>query len=256
MGYFTFLSLDRPKEVGYHVSTSRKYESAKHGVCAWAQFFSTYGDGSVQHSAEVPFAREMLPDFLASMAHHIVNARPHEQEEMLDVLESLWPNSELPRDRIKFALSLKYKEGKTQYYELNERKVSTADSKRHDKRWEVVGSNLDGTIIPAYGIVSNSYGTLIECVARLTQVCDVFKEENDGYCPVDVWKHFGIPNDHWDARTAWEAVNNLVQAYRLRTWAKRAIVNHVENMERRRENAERAATDAVVGEALDAQAVA
>ena len=148
MNFFTFLSKTRPAEIGYMVSNDTEFAYNFRGCCRWAKFFQTYGDGQVQHSAETPFAREMLPDFLGSLACALAGAKEHERFEMLEIVSKHWPRHPVGKARIRFALSLKCKE-KTQYYDSQACKVSTAESKRNDRRWEAIKSHdthVDGSI--------------------------------------------------------------------------------------------------------------
>ncbi len=227
MNYFTFLSLSRPAEIGYRVEADTPFDYRFRGCIRWAKMFQTYGDGHVQHSAETPFARELLPDFLGSLAMELANATEDHRREMLAIVSKHWPRNSCEKRRIRFALSLKCHETKTQYYDAQAMKVSTAASKKNDRRWEEIrtyDSHINGSIQSAAIVlkIGDSYDDL-HAIQRFQEIEEVFREDNDGYSPFRLWEHFGIDKDSkqpgevsngW-TDTAWEAVAAYVQSYRL-----------------------------------------
>jgi hypothetical protein len=227
MNYFTFLSKIKPNEIGYKVIADTEFDYRFRGACRWATFFQTYGDGSVQHSSETPFARELLPDFLGSLAIALAEATDQERGEMLEIVSKHWPRHSLEKSRIRFALALKCNEKKTQYYDAQARKVSTAESKKNDRRWESIkpyDSHVDGSITSAAMILKNgdSYDD-IHTIQRWREIDDVYREDHGGYSPFRIWEHFGLEekgaNRGW-TETAWNAVASFVQSHRLAVDAK------------------------------------
>ncbi len=234
MNYFTFRSRKAPTEFGYRVSRDTEFDYRFRGVCRWATFYQTYGDGDVQHSKEVPFSTEMLEDFLGSLACYLAEcATPGCYDESMAIVAAHWPRQENSTARIRFALSLKYREDKTTYYSVGDCKTSTAESKRHDKRWDKVHDAMDGGIKGAVAVLNTGscYDTLHSLKAWM-EVCDVFGEQNDGYCPVNVWEEFKLAErgEHYTIDSAWYAVDEFVKAYRLTTDAKRRAENWAANL--------------------------
>ncbi len=239
MNYFNFVSQTRPNEIGYRVEAESEFAYNFRGCCRWAKMYMTYGDGQVQHSAETPFARELLPDFLGSLANAIAAVEEPARRQMLEIVSKHWPRHPIGKAKIRFALSLKCNEKKTQYYNVQECKVSTAESKKNDRRWEVIktyDTHVDGSIPSAAAILQtgNAYDD-IYAIQAYQEIEEVYREDNDGYSPFKIWEHFGLKGDassrHGWTETAWQAVSYFVQSHRLaedaanqaRRWAEYGI---------------------------------
>jgi hypothetical protein len=142
MPHFKFPSLAQPEKYGYlfdsmHHSTYVEVDDA-------CLFFDTYGDGMTQHSLEVCIPTAFAADYFASLAAFLL--------ECPDMVDSCrfhfsydWPDS-----LIEFAASVVYKDppegkwAKPRYYSMEEKKISSSESKRHDKRYEEITSWMNG----------------------------------------------------------------------------------------------------------------
>jgi hypothetical protein len=180
---FRFPSVLHPESTGYtfHTDGMELWDACYRAVGAvWlhAGKFATLGDGMTQHANEIPVTREQFHDYLASCAAFLTTA------ELTDVdraaIFSAWP-SDVSREEIEFALSVKYREsGKRLYFSTSERKVSASDGKRNDRRWEPVTEFNDGSINSALGILlKGSTRYLLEVYHLREQVLDVATMEED-----------------------------------------------------------------------------
>ena len=131
----------------------------KLGAVDWAREFDTLGDGETQHSPDTWVHEDQLPDFCCSILLHL---QSHPED-----LESIAKKYHFPQiynKEILFFASLKYKEGKTQYFSRNEQKVSTSANKAHDKRWKEVLPWMDGSPDAVYALWLN--GTAHDLLTR------------------------------------------------------------------------------------------
>lgn len=120
--------------------------------------FDTYGDGNVQHCHEWSVQPDDFRDFLESLMLYLGD---HSSDEWFPVMGGcgMWPDrqgaSSTDRKVLAFASSPLYKDDKHSFnrtYNLRECKVSTAEGKRHDKRWESVQSWMDGSFAAFMGL--------------------------------------------------------------------------------------------------------
>ncbi len=154
-----FPSLHRPNEFGYEVTTDdgARWESAYRAgarqLARWFVMFPTMGDGMCQHgSAGLVFERDWA-DALASLATFALTRVGTEDQDALErIFQSCWPSEtnyayghhNADENRIVFLAGVKFDPKKTKYLALEENKVSTADAKRHDRRWIQVPEYADG----------------------------------------------------------------------------------------------------------------
>lgn len=212
-----FLSLQKPTEMAYVVHTDwMEYRDRNSAcpVCQWAGFYCTYGDGIVQHSPDLAVQREMLADFCASLAQHL-QVNPGDVE----VVAKHWPNHLPSRSRILFLAGLRYKDdGKRRYFHEHDDKVSAAESKRHDKRWEEVPTWADGSLSAVMSLLNQRGYSWLHSYATWLHAAQVLRDEHGTYSNVDdqlklpEWTHY-----------AFEAVNERVQAFRLLASADRFL---------------------------------
>ena len=155
----------------------------------------------------------------------------NENTVLAEVVERGWPHP-VSNDLIKFALSVKYKEGKRQYYSLKEQKISTSDSKRHDKRWEQINEYHDGKFASVMGLLCMNEGwtTWIDRFAMGMQLMDAV----DGfYFHDDVRQYFDLDKDTATyVRQAYQAIDLAVLTVRTQQRCDRTmecLIHNVQN---------------------------
>jgi hypothetical protein len=187
-----------------------------HDCAGW---FQTYGDGMTQHSHASPIQRQDVLDYLASLAAYLVE---HHDSETLECLAKDWPNPEcnVGRVSVTFALSVKRKEttdkngySKRQYYSMDARKVSTADAKRNDRRWEEVPEYANGTAQSACRLLYKSFHSPLDSYALAVFVKDVFYDETQRiWSQPDVARHVAFVAEDADYRDA-QVGNEIATAF-------------------------------------------
>lgn len=148
-----FKSVLNPEKWGYEWTgdsmtfwdTSYRHGGVLH--CS-AGYYETYGDGTTQHTPLQACRQEQFTDFCVSFVRHLLD-NPAQQDGVKGYLFHL---SEVPVETIRFLATVRYKEDKRQWYTINERKVSGAEAKAHDKRWFEVPKDADGTIASAFDL--------------------------------------------------------------------------------------------------------
>jgi hypothetical protein len=233
---------------GYNspVADYRRSEFGLGDNCGW---YDTFNDGDVQHSSESPVMNESATDYLASLLAHIASVDAGERDEMLEAIAYDWPNMEhKSRDEIVFAINLEHKSGKTRYYNLDECKISSAESKRHDKRWEVVSEYIDGSPSSAFRLLHTGFSWGLKKYALADKIADVWREvKGRTITHFDVAILSGMESDSedWEAQdrrianannlsTAFNGINLLVKSYRYTEYALRCNTalanNYVRNV--------------------------
>lgn len=255
-----FPSLTNPQETGYTVYANSTETSSDltrrdgNALSSWAAAWPTYGDGIVQHGPDYPVQGEALGDFCASLATYLVDLPLHAQQEALELVAKNWPKDVSAED-IRFYRSATHKEGKTRYYSPRERKVSTSESKRHDKRWDAIHERMDGSVKAIVGLFyRHEYvaGGLLARLALYRQVKRVLEEQEGQdkapYCNLATEKDL-LGTDqrkNWTTLQAFDAVDELVRSYRLRASAERSLEcwrSNQANRARRAEQAKDGATE-------------
>jgi hypothetical protein len=135
---FVFSSVLKPAEYGYMFDVER-WEWRNRGIHDPCACFLTYGDGMVQHSQETGVGVDGELDYLLSLAVHL-----KANQADWAIVARRWP-SYPSADLIEFCKGLRYDENKRRWFNRADRKVSTAVSKQHDKRWEEVPTSADGS---------------------------------------------------------------------------------------------------------------
>ena len=145
---FRFESLTR-KETGY--SWESNYNAHDNGyfrqpgrcIAPEVNEYQTYGDGMTQHSKSWVVSSDNIQDFLVSLVVFL-----KDNPDYIETVSGRWPHDEIPRDRVRFYEGLRYDPEKhRQLYNNETKKKSSADSKRHDKRWQEVPNFADGSFI-------------------------------------------------------------------------------------------------------------
>jgi len=150
-----------------------------HGLADNAGWFDTYGDGDCQHSHECGVGIDNACDYFASLLKLLAETTDATaRDEILECLANDWPKLYMARSEFTFALSVKHKPGKRMYYSKQERKISSAESKRFDKRWDEVTEYQDGSPKSAYAILNSGCGNRLRGYAIALRLAEVWQEEN------------------------------------------------------------------------------
>jgi hypothetical protein len=219
-----FASLAHDKEYAY--SYDSQAFDMKAPVNEHFRMFYTYGDGLCQHSHDWPITSEYLADYLASLATIMMD-----DPELTDkVRYTLW-NQPSPKE-IEFAASIVWKEGqKTKYFSAKELKVSSSDSKRHDKRYEEIRDIHDGTPNSIFRILTPEYADGMQRYIYATTIRN-WCLAADGRPWMELPAFFiNWTKDRDEARKimdAYEAARGLVESYQARCSAQ----SHLENYKR------------------------
>ncbi len=129
--------------------------------------FDTFGDGLCAHAPDMLVQKDQFADYISSLVSWISDeARSLSQREAeIQSVVSNWPTEPSATD-IEFLRSVKWAEGKTRYYNLRDNKISSSDSKRHDKRWNLIEEWQDGSCSAIYRALCPDYsdGTINRCI--------------------------------------------------------------------------------------------
>jgi len=210
-----FRSIGNP-DIAYTMhAQSLDYDLRRYGpyVDSHAGMFLVYNDWPVQHSTESCVPVGQFSDWINSLAAHLV-ANPLREDD-LAMLADNWPRSNPENEKIVLACKIKYREDKRQYYSLQEEKVSTAESKRHDKRWEDVPSWADGGLSAVFGLVSNGGWRDLLHRYQLAEDCVTVYRRINGSCLGYGAAEKLVDVDYAGTMPAWAVCRELVQAYRL-----------------------------------------
>lgn len=202
---FVFPSLAEPN-IRYAI-----YSSAFDARCSNSGFsdylvaFDTMGDGEVQHSPEWRPQADKLLDVLQSLALRLPELEPDQFDNAIVAMLDFWPSAcEVDRERIEFAAGLKFKEDAKAFnrrFSVELKQVSTADGKRHDKRFTSLDSWHDASFQATMRILHEyeSPRTWLHAIARGIQVCDAV--ERYGYHNLISWLKLTSYswNDLWSA---------------------------------------------------------
>ena len=166
--------------------------------------YDTLGDGDTQHTPEYLVHKDDIEDYICSMAVYVAE---NPTKETFDVLSQGIHLNNISVDTVKFLVSLK-SNGKPLYYNLHECKKSTASRLEHDKRWERLPDDYEGTFRTIYNMtVPNFYGFL----DRL-----YLAEEIRGHANYDLWidyEHdFGLSRSNSQVFTAMNIIQTFIEA--------------------------------------------
>lgn len=182
MERIVFASLAKPNyRYTWHKSGYRSpiADYRNHGLADNCGWFDTYGDGETQHSAEAAVGLDWACDYFASLLKCLAESTdPAARDAMLECLDGDWPKLYMARAEFTFAMSVKHKPGKQQYYSKEDRKVSGAESKRHDRRWEEVTERQDGSPRSAFAILCSGRCDRLHNYLIALELADVWRDEN------------------------------------------------------------------------------
>jgi hypothetical protein len=219
--HFKFKSL-RHKEQGYAYDTGSF--DMKAPMFDHFRVFQTYGDGLTQHSHDWSVTFEYLADYLASLAVAMTG-----NEELTDAVK--FHIARRPNNReIEFAAGIHYNEKKRQYYSVKELKVSSSDSKRHDKRYFEITEVNNGSPNAIFRVLVPEDSMGLEKYIYASAIRDWLHENDRGYMQLPTeflnWSHDRAVAQ--DLHNAYEACWHLVQSNQYQHTAK----GHLDNYKR------------------------
>jgi hypothetical protein len=164
-----FVSLKEPSKYGYIYDSEAWDTNTRFCLSRHFQQCETYGDvhengNYTQHSPEWTVQADFLADYLASLATYIL-AHPGEETDKL-IHHVSYEITRRPSDEsIAFAASVVFKpksdtepwEKHKRWFSLEEKKISSSDAKRHDKRYVEVERQHDGKPDSIYRILIPEY---------------------------------------------------------------------------------------------------
>jgi len=215
-----FASVLNPK-IAYCLSGEWDYNKRGNApLSRYLNVYETYGDGLTQHSGSWAAQLPALTDACLSLTSAVVADPSNPEWHQLSYIFPVWGD-----DLITFALSIRCQEGKTRYYNLADRKLSTTDSKRHDKRWEKVESWMDGSPCACLAV-------LLHCFAHYDWLAKIALADDlrrlSGY---PLWEELlspvkDLPGD-W--HQAFSSTRSVVRAIAGLDYAKRAAQTALSN---------------------------
>ena len=241
----------------YNSNHWRMYDS--NFIHPHAKHFETYGDGFVQHSPETPIPIKYFGDWCASLAIFIQSEAEAGRRDAVQLLAEIWPtrhNEAFDAGRIIKASKIKhkpYQEGmknwRQQYVNGDDLTVSTAEGKRHDKRWEELYPLADGSIPGIFYLLKlkrNCTLSGLEVYMRYNRIVEVMNDvEGDKGYPVTHYfdKVVNEPDGwrQWDVRDAFNALEYAVKAETNRDYAARAATGLQSNIDYQMEKRAKAA---------------
>jgi hypothetical protein len=238
--YVRFPSLGRSAEFGYAIQTDISARSSSRAtgrpLADWAFEYQTYGDGLTIHSDPYRVQVTHIADFCASLAAFLLAPRdPEEHDRIFDGLSYTWPRP-LERRDLTFAYSVRFDSKKPyRYYSMRERKVSSAESKQYDKRWERIPEQADGTLAGVLRILSPESWlmpgrfTLLDTYRRALDVYRYITFEIEGGWSKRPEELLEIDRE---AESPFDAVSEILDAWQGLARASRIVTNHLERLRR------------------------
>ena len=224
-----FASLAHPEKFGYAFDSEAYDYKTSHPSHDHFRMFETYNDGLTQHSHDWTVDRDHLADFLYSLAaqcmengelaekvYHAVSHRPCEEN-------------------IAFAASVIYKEGKRRYFSVSERKVSSSESKEHDKRYEQIRDIHDGSGKSMFRILISEYANGMDALGTAYAIRE-YLLKNEKWMPLaaDFLEWY---KDRADEREmcqslnrAFETIGYICESHRLRLNTESSVDGYRRNL--------------------------
>ena len=200
-----FKSMNNPETVGYVVARSHDLFDSCTGrggaILNWGRQFQTYGDGVTQHTPLSQIDKANLADFLESLADYWLSSATEEEKAL--IVSEFRANDVPDRKTIKFFAGLRPPKegGKRMYLNTGDLKVSTADSKRHDKRWEEITYSMEwmnGSARAVYIFLTwpnNNHDDVISRYRKYRHIHTIFREEDDSSWEEQPAKFCGLGDD-------------------------------------------------------------
>ena len=205
MGQFRFPSIAAPDQRAYvfdSLNTSDLYPPIDSSL----MFYSTYGDGMIAHSPNSSISVEMFCDYCYSLVEFLIQHQ--------ELTETVYWHFDPPvgEATIEFASKVIYKPEKERWYSLSERKISTSESKCHDRRYERIQEWADGSYESVVRILRQAHYSPLKAFVLQLAVRDWFGKRGH---VVDL-PCFG-PTTNWVLRSkqvaAVRAVQSVCEAY-------------------------------------------
>jgi hypothetical protein len=230
MAYTKFTSIAHSVKFGYAYDTGYHNQSP---INDHFRMFETYGDGLCQHSGDWGVDHEFLADYLLSLAQAML-ADP----ELLETVRYQFDRPE--RSKIEFAASIIFKadpdyswrEKKTRYFSMQERKISTAPGKEYDKRYEKVTDIHTGKPLAIYNLVLSGYSNGLEKLQAAIAIYDWVCEDGSHGWMERPAQFCGFTKSTADAcaiENAYETCEWILKAAFLNDRANSTIKRAVEN---------------------------
>lgn len=107
--------------------------------------FSTYGDGTIQHSGTSVPTAELFTDFCLSFGTWLMENPGCCDDGASPFYRGCLSLDRLPDDAVDFLAKIRHREDRRQWYSVSERKLTTTD-KSNDRRYHRVDAGADGSI--------------------------------------------------------------------------------------------------------------
>ena len=231
-----FASLQFPEKYGYKFN-SDSYESGS--INPQFRMFETMGDNLTQHSRDWAVTKEYLADFIASLFAELMTLPMDDSSGF--VREVSYHFRHQPSEAaIKFCAGLIWKESdssytKRRYYSIALEKVSSSESKRHDKRFEEMRDWMDGEPKAVARLLLPDYATAWKAYCHAEALKDWFQEGGKGWgygYAAEFLAWFENDSDSWGKAAAlhmaFSAAQQFFECWRLRS----CCINNLENMTR------------------------
>jgi hypothetical protein len=208
-------------------------------VATWAGEYDTCGDGLTQHGPAGVVGEFAFADYMSSLAQAMLD-----DPTVAPIVDRVYPCMTASQHEILFFAGVKpAKNGKSRYYCRSERKVSTAESRRHDRRWLPVPDWADGSVEAVHRLIDldesgesqwhNTTG-LLRVFCEFEHIVETMNVA--GLHPHDLWDSTANrlkltdPNGvNIHARGAWCALRFLVDGFRSATQGRRSLETYLHN---------------------------
>jgi len=186
MGKFVFQSI-KDESMAYCFDSSEFMSYSGSNLGDNLYMFPTYGDNLTQHGPQFPATVSNFVDCLASLAKYLLQ-NPDDVEQLTS--STSWPmfGMTVSREEIDFLVKkVNYKEDKVRYYSFQEKKMSSSESKRYDKRWEEIPRYADGTMQGVLSLLFNNkrYLMSIERFFVYLKAKEYFQDEYNNYQSIE-----------------------------------------------------------------------
>ena len=221
-----FPSLINPERYIF-VYDSSIYESGP--VCSCFRFYYTR-DSNVDSGRDFALLFDLVGEYLISLAKTMID-----NTELVESLHYRLP-SEPSDEMLSFATKLVYKEGKKiRYYSTELKRISSVKSKKYDRRWEEIRSNMNGTPESIFGFLNKEYSNGLEkyvnarkirkYLASHKNIKNVYMDlpaEFVGWT-TDTYKSYAIDQ-------AWSAIQNAIELYKKRKEFENNLAGYKQHM--------------------------
>jgi len=252
--YRKFASIEFSNKYGYAFDSS-VFDSKAQVSDHW-RMFETGGDGLTQHSPDWGITREHMADYMASLAvamkgrlisttnFNLLERACDDDDENVQFLPDGELISYVRHDfeckptiaDIEFAASVRYVEGKYRWYSIKEGRISSSESKRHDKRYEEVRPEHDGSAKSIYGLLVGIFPNALRAYNYAAAIYDWTRAGDSSKKPWMLspakfldWTKDSYESDRLEA--AHYACQSLCEGYRLLNVGAGCIRNYRRQLE-------------------------